>query len=376
MQFWAPDLRVGGAEVSLVEEVKVLRSLGVEVSIAILGSHADLRGECERNGIKVWSAESKNILGRLARIVRTLRSEKPDVVNTMLFGPNVLVRPIARLLGLRVMTTLVNDDYGRRHREGSKYGAVGVRLAQLADIVTSQFASHFRAVSDGVAESMSRRLLVSRKKITTIHRGRDLGALGVRTEERRRIARQDMGLDDKVAFLNLGRQNRQKAQEIAVQAFAQSKFAASDAVLLIVGRPGDNTEKLTSAVRQLSDSTHVRLLDESRQIGDLMSACDFLLSTSLWEGLPGVVIEAMALELPLLLSDISGSREVADESAIYFRAGSVEACRSMLDGVWESGYPSGFVERAKARALDEFNINQVGQALNSLIRSTARQRRT
>ena len=59
-----------------------------------------------------------------------IRSEKPDLVQTTLFFSTVAGRVAARV-GPPIVTTLANQDYGPEHRAHSRYGACGVRAAQL-----------------------------------------------------------------------------------------------------------------------------------------------------------------------------------------------------------------------------------------------------
>jgi glycosyltransferase involved in cell wall biosynthesis len=78
-------------------------------------------------------------------------------------------------------------------------------------------------------------------------------------------------------------------------------------VLLLAGRPG-NVSALAEALAQ--DTPGIRLLGHRTDIPDLMCAADVLSFPSRWEGLPGTMIEAMAMRLGIVASDIPPVVEV------------------------------------------------------------------
>jgi glycosyltransferase involved in cell wall biosynthesis len=81
-------------------------------------------------------------------------------------------------------------------------------------------------------------------------------------------------------------------------------------VLLLAGRDGNRTSALRYQATRLGLDANVRFLGARDDIPDLMVAADVFALPSRWEGLPGAVIEAMALETPVVATDLPGVREV------------------------------------------------------------------
>lgn len=367
VQIWLHDLRVGGSELSLLNELQNIDRARIEPTVVVMGSDMTLADRFESSNIPVVQLQQGSLWSRARETWSLLRRPNVRVVNTMLFWPNVTVRPLARLLRLPVLTTLVNSDYGTSQRASSRHGAWAVVMAQYVDAVTSLFATRFRAVSDDVAAVMGRRLHVRGAKITTLHRGRNLGALGRRTPDRRAAAREHFHVQDRTVFVCIGRQDRQKAQELAVRAFARLAADHPDVTLLLVGRPGESSAKILEAIQSSAvQPLDVRQIGELSDIGDVMIASDYLLFPSRWEGLPGTVIEAMALETPLLLSDIPGSREVTGGNAWFYPPDDEQACYEAMARCFTETYPADFLATGRTRCEEMFDVTVIAQRLTDL----------
>ena len=81
-------------------------------------------------------------------------------------------------------------------------------------------------------------------------------------------------------------------------------------VVAIAGRAGGQTERLRATIAREELSDHVRLLGFRDDAPELLSAADVFAFPSRWEGLPGTVLEAMALEAPIVATDLPMTREV------------------------------------------------------------------
>ena len=192
-----------------------------------------------------------------------------------------------------------------------------------------------------------------------IYRGRDLNELGRRTPQRRLAVREKWGLRSTFVFLCVGRQDYQKAHEIAVLAFSELAGEFPDSVLWLAGREGGNSPLVQSAIAQSPYRDRIVCLGERSDVSDLLLAADAFVMPSRFEGLAGSVIEAMSLEVPLVLTDIPVFREVADNRALFFRRDDAEGLAASLRAVAAGGYPAGWVEELRERAEQVFDIKSV-----------------
>lgn len=122
----------------------------------------------------------------------------------------------------------------------------------------------------------------------------------------------------------VGRLSAEKGYPLLVQALGELRREGVDAELWIVGE-GDQRRRLETLVRRLALSERVRLLGYRADTIDLYEAMDVFASSSLREGLPNVVLEAMALGLAVVCTRVAGVPQVirSGEEGLVVRPGSV-----------------------------------------------------
>jgi glycosyltransferase involved in cell wall biosynthesis len=301
-------LHGGGAETSILETIPALAARGVETSIVTLfpddgALEARLRAlDVERTRLK-----RREPVGRTLELRHLIRTERPDVVHTSLIHANLSGRIAARNTQTAVVTSLVSCEYGPEHRTNSSYGSLGVRSAHAADIVTVPMTNLFHAISEYVAEVMGQRLRIPNERIQVIYRGRDSARLGRRTTNRRLKVRASLSIaEDVPVVLSVARLDREKGVDTTLAAFRLLRAQIPEAVLLVAGRPGS----ASAVVEAMARSTPgVRLLGHRTDVPDLMCAADVLAFPSRTEGLGGTLVEAMALRLGIVASNIGAVAE-------------------------------------------------------------------
>jgi glycosyltransferase involved in cell wall biosynthesis len=293
----------GGAEISLLEMAPGLMSRGVRTSIVTLladdGMLEDRLGALGLTRIRLEHRDPLRLVLELRKIICT---ERPDLIHTTLLFSNLTGRIAARTIRTPVVTTLANQDYGPEHRANSHYGAWAVRAIQAADMLTAPLTTRFHAISSDVAGVMSRRLKIPKDRIQVVYRGRDPVRLGTPSLARRLRTRAALSIDAKTpVVLSVGRLDRQKGIDTTIDAFGRLTKRMPDAILLIAGRPGNASAEVQAKARGYPS---IRLLGHRTDLPDLMCAADVLAFPSRWEGLGGTLVEAMALRLAIVASDI------------------------------------------------------------------------
>lgn len=296
-------LHGGGAETSLLDVAPGLMKRGVRVSIVTVRSDdGSLEARLNSLGLTRIRLKHRDPLRLVTELRNIIRSERPDLLHTTLLLSNLTGRIAARTVRTPIVTTLANQDYGPEHRANSRYGAWSVRGVQAADLATTPLTTRFHAVSHDVARVMSRRLRIPAHRIQVIYRGRDPARLGIPTLTRRLQTRAALSIGEATpVVLSVGRLDQQKGVDTTIGAFQLLLKRIPNAVLLVAGRPG-NASALIQAEAQ--GCSAVRLLGHRNDVADLMCAADVLSFPSRWEGLGGTLIEAMALRLPIIASDI------------------------------------------------------------------------
>lgn len=109
-------------------------------------------------------------------------------------------------------------------------------------------------------------------------------------------------------LVSIGRLSRQKGHGELLQAFASLR-QQQPAALYLIGT-GELEAELRQQCERLGIAAAVHFLGSRDDVYAILPICDMLVLASLWEGFPTVLLEAMALGVPVVATDVSGSREL------------------------------------------------------------------
>ncbi len=310
-------LWVGGTERSLADLVTCYSARGVRPLVIALrrcGSEG-VEEEVISNGIEVLFAPKASAFAQISWLRKLIRQRRPDLIHTMLAKADMIGRMASWRTGVPILCSLVVTPYDEERLKEKHISRWKVRLWQVLDVITSQFlVTHFHAVSESVKKYAVKRLGLSPEKITVIPRGRNQDRIGQPSHVRKIEARRTLGLRmEDIILSNIGRCDYQKGQRYLLGAMNMLASRWDRLHLLIAGRDGNASEELGALVRSLGLNGRVSFLGHQREVGTMLAASDIFVFPSLYEGLPGALIEAMALELPIIASDIGPVREVVEE---------------------------------------------------------------
>jgi glycosyltransferase involved in cell wall biosynthesis len=124
-----------------------------------------------------------------------------------------------------------------------------------------------------------------------------------------------LGLSDRGTILFAGQLVPRKRPDLLIPALAGACTAGIDAQLVLAGPEDDPVycAQMRQASERLGVSDRVVWYGFTEKMSDLMRAADVLALPSLNEGLPGVIMEAMACGLPCIYTNISGARDLIDD---------------------------------------------------------------
>lgn len=312
--FLVDGLWVGGTERSLVELVPRLEEAGLATVLASL-RHRDegVEREAVAAGLNVRILDvGSGLVSQVRAVRRLLAAERPHILHASLFRASL----VARLAGVGrpvlVVNSLVNTPYSGARLADPALSVPKLRLVQLADALTARLlADHLHAVSESVCRAAVRDLHVPAERITVVPRGRDPERLGTPSPERRRRARRTFGVpDDAEVIVHVGRQDYQKGHDTLLAAMARLAPGHPRLLVLVAGREGNATPRLTAQQQDLQLAERVRWLGHREDLPEVLAAADVFAFPSRFEGFPGAVLEALALGLPVVASDIPPLREI------------------------------------------------------------------
>lgn len=323
------DLEVGGAERSLVELATRLDRDRFEPVVYCLGPRPPESESCarplEEAGIDVRCLGARRpweVLRVIGRLKQLLVEQRPDLVQTFLFHANIVGRIAARRAGVRCVVSGIR--VAERHH----------RWHLWTDRLTTGLVNRYVCVSRAVARFSSTHAGLPEQRLTVIPNGIDVA--GYPAERAADMRACGVGPGRRVVTC-VGRLDRQKGVRWLLQTAPAWLERLPDCDLLLVGK-GPLREPLERFCRKQGISDRVHFAGWRPDVPEILAASHLLVLPSMWEGMPNVVLEAMASRMPVLATDVEGVRELlgpgADAQTV--RYGDSEAfvdkiCRLMAD---------------------------------------------
>jgi glycosyltransferase involved in cell wall biosynthesis len=343
-------LAVGGTERQVLAIAGRMAARGHPVALLVLRPReAD---GCATALDVVYLDIQKNPANAIAGVRRAgafIRGFRPDVIHGHNFHGNMLAR-LMRLIcrGPKVISTIHNVY------EGGGSRMLAYRLSdRLAHVTT--------AVSGAVAERYVRLGAVPKSKIRVLTNGID--AVIFAPDARRPLAlRREMGVADEFVWLSVGRLTAAKDLPNLLQAFGRVWAASPNARLWIAGGPPPAvTGKGIAAGLTMPQGAMdcVRRLGLRNDVPALLDAADGFVLSSAWEGMPLALGEAMAMEKPIVATDVGGVRELAGEAGAIVPAKNSNALAAAMLGIMSRPEEerTAMGRAARERICAKFNID-------------------
>lgn len=280
-------------------------------------------------------------LWKLTRLVRTLR---PDLVHTWMFTANFYGRLAADWAGV-ALTVASERNVDRWKSWGHRL--IDRRLARRTDRILAN--------SQGVA-AFYERLGIDRSKLRVIYNGIQPHKA---TSGDRAALRRELGIPAEAhVFGFVGRLARQKRVRDIIWATDLLGVIRDDVYFVIVG-DGPLRDQLVQFARDTKMLDRVLFLGHRSDVPQLLRMMDVLWLASDFEGMPNVVLEAMAAGLPVVATNISGTNELVVEGETGFLvpvgdlAGFARQTRKLIE---DKELACRMGRAGQKRALEQFSV--------------------
>jgi glycosyltransferase involved in cell wall biosynthesis len=297
-------LRVGGAEILAARLARQLR--GAYRFLFVCLDELGTLGEALRaEGFPV------HVLGRrpgvdwrcARRLASLLRRERVDLLHAHQYTP-FFYGMTARLLYCR--PPMLFTEHGRTFPDYPR------PKRMVANRLLLRRRDRVVGVGQSVRSALIRNEGIPGGRVEVIYNGIDLPPFA-REAHDRAAARRELGLGDgDLALIQVARLDSLKDHATALRALERLVARGPEVRLLLVGE-GPEMPRIRELVRARALEPYVHFLGLRGDIARLLSAADIGLLTSISEGIPLTLIEAMAAGLPVVSTDVGGVREVVEE---------------------------------------------------------------
>lgn len=356
-----------GAEVQIATLLKyVARDKGIALS-AILLNPGRLADEVGRLGVETIVIPESRIgfFGILHRAAEFLRGKKVQVLHSHRYKENLLAALLARRIRgavlIRTRHGLIEPHQGLKDLKQ--------RLIQGADRLTARWTAD-RVI--GVSAELAYRLEqdLGREKVITIPNGVDVDQ--VRSELSVAEARQRLGIPrDCYVLGTAGRLEPVKRLDIFLEAAQRISRELPKSRFIIAGE-GREQSRLQALARELGIEGRVHFLGHRGDVFDVLRAMDVLVLSSDHEGLPMVLLEALAMGLTVVARKVGGIPEVINDNAsgVLLESDSPAAlAAACLDVLSDEGRRRRLSEAARNLVLESFSAERSGRETAKLYRS-------
>ncbi len=315
-----PTHITGGMEIHSLELAKGMKELDHEV-LMITSRHPDGKKTETIDGVVIHYADcyptSKKPLGKDSlRILKKLHKEKPiDIIHSQSFSAYHYVKDgLKKKLGIPLVTTM----HGTSFSEIKSNLNQGLSLMLIPKITFQLYNHYFKtksfikasdqviAISKELRENIPREFDINAEKVKTIYNGIDTEIF---QPTKSRIREEYNG---KKILLSVSVLHKQKGIQYLIKAFKKIRQEYEDTHLIIVG-DGGYRKQLEGLVTELSldkDVTFTGNIPNTKTSGYYNTADVFTIPTVRVEGLPLIVLEAMACGKPVVASKIGGIKTV------------------------------------------------------------------
>ena len=188
--------------------------------------------------------------------------------------------------------------------------------------------------------------------------------------------RNEIGLvnDDKY-FLVVGEFNKNKCQSESV--LALSKLNNPQIHIVFAGE-GSTMSSVQEMAKDLGIADRIHLLGYRKDIPRLLKGSLALLLTSRREGLPRCILEAMSLEVPVIATNIRGSKELlADGAGILYQPGNIEALKKAMNYIIHNPEESALMGSiGRKQVLEKYELSKIIQLHECIYEEALREKRT
>jgi glycosyltransferase involved in cell wall biosynthesis len=308
--FFLPGLHGGGAERIVLNLTQGIAERGLPVDLVLAAATGPLLDQVAP-GVRLVDLASPRVLRSIGPLARYLRRERPRALVSSMSHANLVALWAARLAGTG--TPVVVTEHNTMSQSAGEQGWLERNLWPPLLRGFYPWASHVVAVSRDAAEDFARTVGIARDRVQVIYN--PVIMPGMKARARQTPDHPWFGGGAPPVVLGIGRLTRQKDFPTLIRAFALVR-RQRPARLIILGE-GEDRGALESLVTEMGLGEDVALPGfRDNPLAWLAASALFVLSSA-WEGLPTVLIEALASGTRVVSTDCpSGPREILQDGRL------------------------------------------------------------
>lgn len=294
--FWKLD--IGGAETRTIELMNHINSNKVDIEYVVLSGNRGFLDESLGNRIHYISLKKVNFIFLFLRL---LYKEKYNVVHSHLFLFSGVIHFITFIAGVKIRISHI------RTTGTIKTKFISTLIRNIEKCLMLIFSTHILCVSESVKRTLFKNS--NNTKIRVFYNGFLYKKHGILDKDLEKIKE----LKIKNSFvIHIGRMINEKNHRKVLEVFYEHQKIEVNSVLVFIGKINEEIIKeLNLYIQEKNIEKKVLFLGEKLNVQSYLEIADLMYFPSFREGLPGVLIEAMQYDVPVVASKIDPNIEVS-----------------------------------------------------------------
>jgi glycosyltransferase involved in cell wall biosynthesis len=296
--FFLHNFIVGGAETNLINYANYLINLNIDVYIVVISNDGILKKNVHKK-VKIINLKKKRLLFSLYPVIKTVQSIKPDFLFSSLIH-------ISLLLSFLKKTKIIKTKLFIRPsnvifiKSNSFFNIKNFFINLLAKFFL-RYGDLFFSISDEITKEL-KLLKIKKRKIINL----DNAIIDKDFFKKSNVPLQLKVLKKHDYILSIGRLVEQKNHLMLIKAFSLIKQKFNKKIMLVIIGEGPLENKLRGEIEKRDLDKSVLIVKNMLNVKNYINNSKIFVQTSLWEGQPNVLIEAIILNKQVIATKCPG----------------------------------------------------------------------
>jgi glycosyltransferase involved in cell wall biosynthesis len=340
------SLEMGGAEILVAQLCRLQRANGHDVSVVAYSNLGTLGESLIAEGFTVQVLGEAPLAKTFLRFITELRRLRPDVVHCHNPAPTLQAAIPARIAGAKCIVSTRHSLVAPPYNKGE----------EIAYNITARFCDWIVGICDATCDNLRQTPGALRDRIVRVYNGVDP------------VEPAEPPAKDGFTLLFVGRLAPVKNLSTLIRAAALAIPRLPQLRLWVVGH-GHERDSLEALVNELGIAANVTFWGERLDVAGFFAAADVYCMSSVSEGLPMSLLQAMSVGVPAIVTDVGGMAEVVRNanSGLTPPVGDPAAmAEAILQLASDTALQSSFAENARSAYHENFTLDRMDQAYMNL----------
>lgn len=348
---------IGGTELMVYSLIKSLDKEKFNNQVCFLGKKGPLTHYYQQLDIKTHHLNFSriNFLMSMVKLFRLLKKNKIDMLNIYGLRAHVIGRVVGRLAGARVIIGGLQSQFSS-DRGNVLVRYAGLYLDKLTFPLLTAYIANNKTSIDYMAENG-----FDTEKIKYIPNGIELDEFRRPTDKLKTYKTLPFKVDSNSVIITCVANLRPVKNHIMLlNGITPLLKKNHDLKLLLVGS-GDTQKEVLNYIGLHNFQDSIFLLGMRNDIPEILAISDIFVLTSLWEGMPGSIMEAMAAGLPVVATDVGDVKELVEDGKTGFlvEVGDVNALTGYIKRLVEDKDLRERMGREGSRKIDNYSLEKM-----------------